>query len=661
MRNMLKSGLARSRAKFAEALPIIAFFMFLFYTIVLFFGISYAILVSVVTILFKVNYRKHLTMRQLLTLIGTQFLMAMLAFFASQGLILCVLFNLAVPFLLVYLQASQFNQLGYFANAMCFTFLQLRPVVGWQGLAIQMGALAYGLLVLTAALLLCFPGNKKGNSFDSAQKGLILLAKAVRKRIGSEQDGTDNETDEIFLILHGLYNEAYKSRGLTYMVGPQGKIQYMFALLFQRAAYFLTSPYQAKMLKDDRCEELLSQLAQYMEDAGTGGLRQETLIERGNDLLSRTGDTDEAPYVFAQNFLRLFLIILESIPRADEQKAHPSRKRPAYRRAIKKIFGRMKTDTFETRFALRLSAVLTVGFVYSMVSQANHGYWFALISFLLLRPMYEDSVTRMKARFIGTAAGCMLIQILIPLFPGTAWHFLLATVMAAGLYMEAAGTWQQALFSTCFALTLTTMALPQTLAAELRILYVAAASILVLVVNRFFFRTSFKGQFRYNLQQLFHMHHVYLQMLEDSLNAPLDYEVISDAQIYYHMLHGQILEYLTKTGSENADFIRELLEISWFMVSEAEQMLFLINNRRTNELDAEQMKDYLTFTACIITDIQKMLHMKTDHADVIFELHIYKRSVKGEPRLSKLMEGYSKQVSRMYSCVCKSFRREDHA
>ena len=68
------------------------------------------------------------------------------------------------------------------------------------------------------------------------------MAKAVRKRIGSEQDGTDNETDEIFLILHGLYNEAYKSRGLTYMVGPQGKIQYMFALLFQRAAYFPYKP-----------------------------------------------------------------------------------------------------------------------------------------------------------------------------------------------------------------------------------------------------------------------------------------------------------------------------------------------------------------------------------------------------------------------------------
>ena len=214
--------------------------MFLFYTIVLFFGISYAILVSVVTILFKVNYRKHLTMRQLLTLIGTQFLMAMLAF-CLAGLILCVLFNLAVPFLLVYLQASQFNQLGYFANAMCFTFLQLRPVVGWQDWRYRWcsGLRSAGAYGCTAIM---FSRKQKGNSFDSAQKGLILLAKAVRKRIGSEQDGTDNETDEIFFILHGLYNEAYKSRGLTYMVGPQGKIQYMFALLFQRAAYFLTSP-----------------------------------------------------------------------------------------------------------------------------------------------------------------------------------------------------------------------------------------------------------------------------------------------------------------------------------------------------------------------------------------------------------------------------------
>lgn len=130
--------------------------------------------------------------------------------------------------------------------------------------------------------------------------------------------------------------------------------------------------------------------------------------------------------------------------------------------------------------------------------------------------MYEESATRIKTRFIGTLAGRLILQ---PSSPAVSWNrlaFLLATFMAVGLYMETAGTWRQALFSTCFALTLTTLALPQMLAAELRILYVVSAMVLVLLVNRFVFPTHQKGQFRYNLYQLFHIHHVYLRLLESA-------------------------------------------------------------------------------------------------------------------------------------------------
>lgn len=137
MKTKTKSILAALRSKFMAALPIILFFLFLFYSTILLFDISYSILVSVVTILFKVNYQESFTVRHC-GLVGTQFLMALLSFFASLSLPLCILLNLIVPFLLVFLQTSQFNQLGYFANAMCFVFLQLRPV-GREGLALQMG------------------------------------------------------------------------------------------------------------------------------------------------------------------------------------------------------------------------------------------------------------------------------------------------------------------------------------------------------------------------------------------------------------------------------------------------------------------------------------------------------------------------------------------
>lgn len=587
--------------------------------------------------------------------------MALLSFFASLSLPLCILLNLIVPFLLVFLQTSQFNQLGYFANAMCFVFLQLRPV-GREGLALQMAALAYGLAVLTIVLFFCSLRNKKNDHFSPAKRGLLLLADALRAQIEPKAHATEQgkpsdspasgQAEPIFPILQGLYGEAYKSRGLTYVVSPRGKIQYMFALLFQRAVYFLTNPYQASMLSDPNRHDLLERLAQYMETAGTDGFEQEELVRTGSELLAEVEECDEIPCIFIQNFLRLFLLILDNIRQDGGKQSSHGWKLPSYRRPLKKLFGQIKADTFETRFALRLSAVLTIGFAYSMISQANHGYWLVLNAFLLLRPMYEESATRIKTRFIGTLAGCLILQLLLPLFHGTGWHFLLATFMAVGLYMETAGTWQQALFSTCFALTLTTLALPQMLAAELRILYVVSAMVLVLLVNRFVFPTHQKGQFRYNLYQLFHIHHVYLRLLESSLAAPLDYGVICDVQIHYHLIHDQIIQYLKKAGSEDSAFIKKLLWISWHMISEAEQMLFLINNRKTRTVNSAQMEDYLAFTACILSEIQEMLHMKADRNRTVTPEILYKRTMEGEPRLSMLMEQYSKQLSEMYRCVC---------
>lgn len=70
------------------------------------------------------------------------------------------------------------------------------------------------------------------------------------------------------------------------------------------------------------------------------------------------------------------------------------------------------------RFSLRLSSVLTLGFLFSRLSGCNHAYWFVLNAFLLLQPMYEDSAFRLKNRFIGTVAGCTLLYFALPLFPG---------------------------------------------------------------------------------------------------------------------------------------------------------------------------------------------------------------------------------------------------
>lgn len=274
MKSKLQTGLARLRSKFMDALPIILFFLFLFYSVILIFGISHVILVSVVTILFKMNYRRYMTARQLMGLAGTQLLMALLSFLATLNLPLCIILNLTVPFLLVFLQSSQFNQLGYYTGAMCFTFLQLRPV-GWQGLAVRMTALAYGLAVMTAVLYVCSRRGRKEDDFALAKKGLLLLAAVLRSAAGTDPEGGKRQADSLFPILQGLYKEAYKSRGLTNVVNARGRIQYMFGLLFQRSAYFLTNPYLECTLADESCRGIICALPGIWRPWERKGFRRE--------------------------------------------------------------------------------------------------------------------------------------------------------------------------------------------------------------------------------------------------------------------------------------------------------------------------------------------------------------------------------------------------
>ncbi|MFR5078133.1 MAG: FUSC family protein [[Clostridium] innocuum] len=107
-------------------------------------------------------------------------------------------------------------------------------------------------------------------------------------------------------------------------------------------------------------------------------------------------------------------------------------------------------DSFEFRFASRLSLVLLLGFLFARLFQLDHSYWLVLNAFLLLQPMYEESAYRLKTRFIGTILGCTIIYLVLPHIPGIEGHFLFASIVVSLMYCATPGTWMQAMFSTCF-------------------------------------------------------------------------------------------------------------------------------------------------------------------------------------------------------------------
>lgn len=143
------------RHKFISALPVIVFFLLMFYSVIFLFGTQYVMVVSLATLLFQVNYKKQHSFVSLLALIAQQMILLVLAHIATLHLAFCLILNLVVPFWLIFSKSSQFNQLGYFSSLMTFTFLQLMHM-DWNGFVTQLEAMAFCCAVFFAAVLINF-------------------------------------------------------------------------------------------------------------------------------------------------------------------------------------------------------------------------------------------------------------------------------------------------------------------------------------------------------------------------------------------------------------------------------------------------------------------------------------------------------------------------
>ena len=647
------------RGKFTQSLPVVVFFLAMFYAVLLLFGTQYVMVVSLGTLYFQVNYKKFHTVSSILLLLGQQICLLVLAYAATWNIPFCLLLNLVVPFWLIFSKSSPFNLLGYFSCLMTFTFLQLMPV-DWKGFLVQLEAMIFCCVFVFIAVLFYSRSGRVSGDSHAEQKSMEILGNALEKIAREEEiPGNSKKLEELFRLQRVLYQEAYQKRGRKHIVTSEGKRKYMFAVLMQRTIYFVTSGSETLRPKEAEARKLALELSCYMKEAGKCDFMNrpsEYLEKEGRKLLKKAEAGKDDFYRSVADFLRLFLFILYQSGRKDRVFFNEQWDVPAKQKFKDRVLYRMRPDSFEMRFALRMSLVLMVGMAFNMMFDEGHSYWFVMNAFLLLRPMYEESRYRMRTRFLGTAAGCLIITVLIPLLHGTAAHFLFASVMVACMYTAVPGTVIHAVFVTCYALTMTTMAMGTNEAAALRLIYVIGAVLFVLVVNRFFFPTSMGSQFRYNLQMLFHMHHMYLRILEDCLSHPLDYWRICDAQLQYHMVHGQIRADIPKVAAKEESGYLKVLGLTWRMASEIQQMIFQTTHKKWDAAARNIMERYIYYTDYVLNQIQEMMHLRKEKKLKNIEGMQYQRYIDGEPQLSRLMTQYARNLSRLYILAVRKYR-----
>ena len=592
-RGKVMEWLRARRDQLVGTLPVIVFFIALFWIVNLGFGSNYLLAVSPFTTLFEVRLKKYNSPGQFARFFLVSALALAGARLAVTNVALCVIVNMAMPFLLVFMRSSQLNPRRYFPYTMLFAFLQLRPENLIENFATQAAVLMACCVTLSVGLLIAaVPQHHVRAARERVHDNVRRLADCL------ERAARDGMSDELRIELLNLRSDfaslAYSAREDSTAPGRTKNLLDMLAMLAQRTAY-LTGRFDwsdVHTAEHSRAFAQLADITRELDGAIVGGGdadRCHSLLPRAYVLLAQTDVAETRFKIFFQSYLNMVILILRTASDPYQRVWHLS---AADRARVTLFRKRPSLESFEMRFSLRCGAVLAVSCACNLFFPIDHLYWFVLHAFLLLQPFPDESSRRMRTRMIGTVIGCLFIHALALLDLGWVEITILGMLLVAPLYAATPGTVTSAFFATAYAVSMASVSIDDAYATSMRLGSLVLAIACVAVVNRLVCPTSDRRLFLADVRQMFSMVERSWELVRATLVDRVDTVVSSERMLHFQMVHTQAAGFIEALG-EDGQKDREIAQMAryreaadralfclWEIMCELEQLELLVRLRR---------------------------------------------------------------------------------
>lgn len=568
----LKKELLLMGRKWADAFPTIFVSIFLFLTIYRIFGITQIILVSFLTLLFRIRSSKGFDIWELLWCYLIQLVLFIVAYLATLNLVFCIILNLVVPFLLVFLLTDKFNPKAYFVYGMEFVLLQMVPITRGQ-IPARLLALLYGYSFVTLALFFYSKVIKKRRNYGTVRKGINNLAIQLEKLADGQKDPAD--TYELVKMMYHMNQVIYTSRNYNYLATGYGRINYYFMLVFQRFRYFVENVLDDASLGSEQNQSYFRKLSGvfYEIEKEINQSDNSSLARKVQKMLAEESLDSERVNEGMMKILRLLSFALLKMTEVSKNRSEKEWKIPDITHKIKGAKGQFHLSQFHIRFALRLSIVLCITFSFCRATSLEHSYWYPMSAFLMLMPYSEESVMKINNRVIGTVGGLFVTFFLTGIFKSLNAHIVILLIMTCLMYAAPATSWTMSMYSTCYGLSLTTLSLPQGEAIELRLVYVLAAVATVLLANRFILPNTAKEEFLKSVNALLDIDEAMVREVRKSMACQSDRNMLRELMVQFNLASEDIENYIKRNmNKEEQEFYQQFLPLNRRLVTEIEQI-----------------------------------------------------------------------------------------
>lgn len=571
----INGWLEKWRDQIVGTLPVIVFFIALFWIVQLGFGDTYLLAVSPFTTLFETRLEKYNPPGQYARFFLVSALALVGARLAVTSVTLCVVVNLAMPFALVFMRSSQLNPRRYFPYTMLFAFLQLRPGNLVESFATQAAVLAACCVTLSVGLLAAGALRRRKHE---AHGRLHACVRRLANDLGrAAADGIDdNLRAELLSLRREFAALAYSAREDSTAPPRTTNLLDMLATLTQRTAYLTGNFDWSDRHRADHAALLaeLSDLTRELDlviDADADGSQRAALAARSQELLRELHVEEPRFRIFCRSYLNMLALIVRVADDPQQRAWHMSATDVARTALFRK---RPSLDSFEMRFSVRCGVVLAVSCSANLLLPVDHLYWYVLHAYLLLQPFPDESSRRMRTRMTGTALGCVFVHAVALLNLGWAGIMVLGMVLVAPLYAATPGTVTSAFFATAYAVTMASVSIDDGYATMMRLGSLVLAVVTVALVNRLVLPTSDRRLLAADVRQLFAMVRSSWDLVRTTLYERVDTVVSSERLLHFQMVHTQanaVLDSISASGERTA----EIAEVTRYRDA-ADRMLFCL-------------------------------------------------------------------------------------
>ena len=294
--------------------------------------------------------KEEFSLKRLLELYCVLIIIAAFSFIANLNIVLCIVINLLLPSLLVYLHTDNFAPKGYFLYVMTFVLLELRPIQ-FSDLPRRFIVLSFGMSVVTIALLINSLIRKQKNNYESAQLGLLNVSGQLKKLANREQ--LSGEVDELSRIINDLNNRIYSSRNFKYLVDSSGSNNYYFMLVFQKFQYVINDINTSIEELNEQDIAYLSELSELLKRTSEEINTEDNLklIKQVDEFIVDKNVTNQKTEYDITYILNLLKIVLSNMTNANFEAVKESWRIPKKTHKIHGIRYNLKLDRFQLRFA----------------------------------------------------------------------------------------------------------------------------------------------------------------------------------------------------------------------------------------------------------------------------------------------------------------------